>query len=270
MRFPLVLILGLIVIAHCAASQTVLGEEPAAATDVDAALMNRIDNLLLELDAEEFQMRELASKKLGEIGEPARLRLMELAEKPPSPEVRIRVAALLRQFDLAALRRNAIKLDDFYTIVQQANADKLDHERLDLLLGQLVVVLRDATGNESLKLPVRLADVNLSPIGDRIEDKSLLITRRGQTSFVRNSIVLADVAFEASSIDNSIIIARAGVNTSSVSNSIIIAGYESVPRVVATAFCSAAVLFPLRFRAIRLSAQGNALMSRSHVRMLSS
>jgi hypothetical protein len=192
---------------------------------VDPALVKRIDELLLELDAEEFQAREEATKALGEIGEPARRPLEKLAAEPPSPEVRIRAAKLLRDLDRAALRRSAVTIDDLCEQARLANAGELDVDKLGQLLERLVAVLRDATGRDDLTVPLKPGDLRRAAADTSVQN-ALIVTRRGRITSVRNSIVLADVAFDATSVDSSIIIARVGASVSSVRNSIVIAGYD--------------------------------------------
>ena len=71
----------------------------------------RIAQLLRELDANSWQRREKAQEELSRIGPPVAPFLREQLQKKPSPEVRVRVQAILAEWDArasgspAALRR---------------------------------------------------------------------------------------------------------------------------------------------------------------------
>jgi hypothetical protein len=59
--------------------------------------LRRVDRLLADLDSEEFEVRERATRELGALGELARPGLQKALEQKPSPEVRRRVQGLLEQ-----------------------------------------------------------------------------------------------------------------------------------------------------------------------------
>ena len=208
------------------AQEPTRGDEPQqqAEAQVDAALLER---LLGELDAEDFHVREQATRRLIELGAPARQRVEQLQANPPSPEVKSRVERILRQLQLADIRRNAVRLDAIFEQVRLANRDRLDRESLGAMLEQLIVVLQSATGNDHLQLPVQLSDLKIAPADTFVRD-SLVIVRGDEgkrVRSVRNSIVLADVAVDISGCDNSIIIARAAAEVTFPKNSIVIGGF---------------------------------------------
>jgi hypothetical protein len=66
---------------------------------VAAADRGELDRLIAELDDSDFPVRERASRRLEELGEAARPRLLRALGAPPSAEVRRRVGLLLRRLE---------------------------------------------------------------------------------------------------------------------------------------------------------------------------
>jgi WD40 repeat protein len=66
---------------------------------VEPVTLKQLDQLIVDLDDDSFDVRERASQRLAELGEVARGVLRRAAEKQASPEVKRRVADLLTRLD---------------------------------------------------------------------------------------------------------------------------------------------------------------------------
>ena len=219
----------------CSGVPTTAGEDDAnVAAEADAPSVD-IASLIESLDDEDYKTREEATEALidlagGEQGEAIRAKLEELADDPPSAEVKVRLQKIFRGMELAEIRRDAVKLEALFELVRRANAEDFDQDALQLSLAQLARVVNSCTAAEQEEgdwtLPVKFKDVDRQEPGTSVQD-GLVITRRGRITSLRNSIVLADVAMDVTSAQDSIIIARAAVNISSPRNCLIIAGYDA-------------------------------------------
>ena len=116
--------------------------------------------MIRNLDAEDYQTREDATRALVDQGEAVRKRLEALAADPPSAEVKVRLQKIFRGIELAELRRNAVQLQALLDLVRRANDDDLEQDKLEPLLAQLARVIADAAGDDEWDLPVTFDGLN--------------------------------------------------------------------------------------------------------------
>jgi HEAT repeat protein len=91
-----------ILAALVAASAT--GDDGKPTQTAPAEVRQRVDRLMEQLDANEFQKRQTAQDALVEVGRPAMGRLRKLLAGSPPLEVRRRAAAALREIERAVLQ----------------------------------------------------------------------------------------------------------------------------------------------------------------------
>src|SRR5690349_13932156 len=72
----------------------------------------RIAELVKQLDAEDFNEREAATKELQAIGEPAQAAVGAAAKDSKSAEVRLRAGRVLKEIQREIGRRNPLKIAD--------------------------------------------------------------------------------------------------------------------------------------------------------------
>lgn len=94
-------------------------------------------------------------------------------------------------------------------------------------LDRLTTEVKRAAKSETLKLPVKFADVKAGDAAavNAMNSSVLHVVKDGKFSFLRSCVVLADGSVEVTSAENCIIIARCGVRVSSSRNNYILAGY---------------------------------------------
>jgi hypothetical protein len=183
----------------------------------------RIAELIKQLDADEFQEREQASEALQALGEQAEAALEKVRRESKSAEVQTRADALLKTLALARIRKNALKLTDFFAEAKRANEGELNAERLDALVARLIEILAAESGRKDLKPPVLVKDVGA---GERMGllRNALVIQKNGNVPFIESSVVLFETAGHVSHAKNSIIIAPLAADVSHTENCIVLGG----------------------------------------------
>ncbi len=200
--------------------------QPAPATPERTATAERIAQLIGELDADKFAVREAASVALAEIGEPAERAIVQALESTGSTEVRRRAGDVLKTIKKARLARNAVRLEDLLDPVKGPQAERFDSADFEARLERLMSVLVDATDNKKLALPIRFQQLNGRLINESQASGVLVTGECPSISFADKSIILADAAVHLSHADSCIIVARYAVEISSSRNCLIIAGHS--------------------------------------------
>lgn len=96
--------------------------------------------------------------------------------------------------------------------------------KIEAQIEKLVAACREATGDKSLQVPVRLADIIAGNVPPAIGISELVIGRDVEVARAHSCIILADGSAKVSHAQNSIIVARHAVQVSYARNSIIIGG----------------------------------------------
>ncbi len=209
--------------------RTAIAVEPAKPDDAP-----RIARLIEDLDSDTFATRDEASAELLRLGESALPAVKKALEQTHSPEVRSRAERLIREITIWGGPRHEIRLPAILDQVKLAcraaePATACQDGKLEKLLLQAVRPLAATAGRKDYNLPVAFQDVRFAPFdpqnrfGNNCE-KALVVLKRGNITFARHSIILADEQVEINNADDCIIIARLAVRVRISSNCIIIAG----------------------------------------------
>lgn len=202
---------------------------PSYSDDKISPATDAVTALIKQLDAESYQDREAAVTALVKLGEAARLPLeAALRDKTARAELHLRAGEVIVQLEVARKRRDAVSLAAIIEQARLANQGKMDAEKLNAMLTQLVKVWSDVTGSPQA-LPVQLKDS--APEGAGLHDgrssrNALIKLDAGQITSVHKSIVLAETAVDITSARDSIIIAGVRIEVTSASNCILIAGHD--------------------------------------------
>lgn len=226
-----------------------VGGSPASeeATDEDASAA-RIRALIRRLDADQYRVRDDATKALVKAGTPALERLRRALVNAHSPEVRLRLTKIIEEIEIWGGEPSDLKLDEVLDRIPEiAKADwrasGYRDKRLEVLLTRWLSVLGQAADHKAVKLPVTFADVTPGTSETIVRNKLVvldqdrqrismadhsIIVSSGAVSFshIRHCVVIARLGASISSCHDSVVIAGVAVNTSSVQNSVLISGSQ--------------------------------------------
>jgi hypothetical protein len=183
---------------------------------------SRIDELIKQLDAEDFKVREAASQQLVEIGLPALPKLEAAKASDQNAETRLRAADAIRAIDRKLIHERPAALAEIIQTAFPTEGD-VDTERLDVLLARLVEVISEDT-ELKFKLPVGASNLPKSSVVAGSQRGVIATLEFGKVLTSTSSVIIARSAVDLSTATNSIIIARDYVNVRTVNNSLIICG----------------------------------------------
>lgn len=196
----------------------VFADEPAA---------ERIEQLIKQLDSNQFEVRESASAGLIIIGDAAEPQLTSALAASPSGELRRRGNDILLRIKLNRIARSAVSTEDFVTPLKSVNQKEFDKVTYEARLQRLVDILVIVTGDERLKVPVIFDRVEkMDGRFDEMKRRRLVLRDSYSGQVERDSVVLADYAVNTDIAMNCVIVARYGVQVGNCMNCIIIAGHS--------------------------------------------
>lgn len=206
--------------------------KPVAAKKPVTVDASRIAAEIEKLGSPSYQQRKDAERALRAIG-PAALKQLRTATASNDAEIAKRAKAILgdleeQQFLAQASKLGFDKILD--RIHQHASADKWrkpgwKDPGLEAALKTFIHQVKRVTGNNAVKLPVRLADVRAGADLNRIANRNLFIVKGGEVGIARDCIFLVDGSIRISSARNCVIIARHAVEISSGRGNVVLAGH---------------------------------------------
>lgn len=218
-----------------AATASSKGQRPEHSAKSSAAppppSAGKLQQLIDDLDADEFKVRDDATKALIKAGPPVLQTLRAARKRAPSAEARLRLEKTIEEIELWGGEGGNLRLDELLQRVSKIAGEdwrkaSYQDKRLETLLGRWLRVLGQAARKPKLAPPVAFADV--APGGDRRHPRhQLIVLEDGEITYVHDSIIIATGVVEVGSAHNSIIIGGLGANVQSARDSVVIAGVSA-------------------------------------------